>query len=123
MAAMTHQSPAFPVPPTADAGRQIAQLRQVLALVAQIAGRPKVEPLDEAGLDEQARMTGAYDHAAPIVQRRFDALVSETAIWAAAGVEALLAAHSIDNKPQAAAARLAGELETALDEICRLLCA
>ena len=44
--------------------------------------------------------------ALPIVQRRFEALAAETALWAAAGVEALLAAGDAA-PPRAAAARLA----------------
>lgn len=117
---MTHQSPAFEVPATADAGRQVAQLRQVLLLVEQIAGRAPIAG-DDAALDETARLGTAYGDAAPIVQRRFDALVAETAIWAAAGVEALLSANSIERQPQAAAARLADELGRALRAISWLL--
>ena len=118
---MTHQSPAFAMPATNDAGRQVAQLRHVLTLVEQIAGRPAGAEDRDAALDESARISGAYDDAVPIVQRRFDALVAETALWAAAGVEALLAANSPDRQSRGAAAALADELARALRTINRVL--
>lgn len=118
---MTHQSPAFAMPAMNDAGRQVAQLRHVLTLVEQIAGRPDRDQGGDAALDESARISGAYDDAVPIVQRRFDALIAETALWAAAGVEALLAANSPDRQSQGAAAALAHELARALRDIARVL--
>ena len=118
---MTHQPPAFAMPAVNDAGRQVAQLRHVLTLVEQIAGRPALGQGSDAALDESARISGAYDNAVPVVQRRFDALVAETALWAAAGVEALLAANSADRQSKAAAAALADELGRALRDIARVL--
>ncbi|MNC94056.1 hypothetical protein D3C83_108210 [compost metagenome] len=54
------------------------------------------------------------------MQRRFEALANETALWAAAGVEALLA--SGDGAPsRAAAARLARQLDNALAALGALL--
>lgn len=116
---MTHQAPLSPARSGADPGRQLAQLREVLRLVERIAG------LEESGgrdamLDESARVSGAYDRALPVVQRRFDALADETAGWAAAGVEALLAAGR-DDPPRAAAARLAAQLDDAIGELTGLL--
>ena len=117
---MTHHSPSVPAPAGADPGRQIAQLREVLALVQRISGRIPAEHGREAMLDEAARISDAYDRALPVVQRRFDALAGETSGWAAAGVEALLAAGE-STPPKAAAARLASQLDLALSEMASLL--
>lgn len=116
---MSHQAP--PPAPTAgpDPGRQLAQLSEALRLIERIAGRPAMAAGDDE-LDEAARISAAYDAALPVVQRRFETLASETAIWAAAGVEALLAAGQ-SAPPRAAAARLAGRLDAALSEMAALL--
>src|SRR6185295_3379631 len=116
---MTHQAPPSPAPPGADPGRQVAQLREALRLVERIAGRPG-RAADERRLDEAARISEAYDRALPVAQRRFEALAAETAVWAAAGVEALLAAGE-GPRPRAAATRLAAALERALSEMAALL--
>ena len=116
---MTHQAPPSPAPRGADPGRQVAQLREALRLVERIAGRSNVERSD-ASLEEAAQVSEAYDRAAPIVQRRFDALAGETAAWAAAGVEALLAAGGA-NPPRAAAERLADQLERSLSAMTDLV--
>lgn len=110
---MTHQAP--PVSPQggADPGRQLAQLREALRLIERIAGRDSAA---ETGLDEAATVSAAYGRALPVAQRRFDALAAETAIWAAAGVEALLIAGTAA-PPRAAAARLADSLKAALAEL------
>ena len=115
---MTHQARPSPVPPGTDPGRQIAQLREALRLVERLAGRPGAD--QEARLDEAARISEAYDRALPIVRSRFDTLAAETSAWAAAGVEALLAAATAI-PPRAAAARLASALERALAQMGRLL--
>lgn len=114
---MTHQAPPAPATAGPDPGRQIAQLREALRLVERIAGTER--PHDRA-LDEAALISSAWDAALPVVQRRFEALAGETALWAAAGVEALLAA---DGGPpsRAAAARLAQQIETALGALAALL--
>lgn len=116
---MTHQAP----PPTPlagpDPGRQVARLNEALRLIEHIAGRPASPRHDEA-LDEAARISAAYDAALPVAQRRFEALAAETAIWAAAGVEALLAAGEAE-PPRAAAARLAGQLDAALKALAACL--
>jgi hypothetical protein len=119
---MTHQSvPSSAASARVDAGRQVAQLREVLVLVCQLAGRSAPEEPAEAALDESARLAAAYDAAMPILQRRFDALAAETAAWAAAGVAALLAAGRVGEPPKAAAATLADELEKALGRLAKLL--
>jgi hypothetical protein len=114
---MTHQAPPTPATAGPDPGRQIAQLREALRLVERIAGTER--PHDRA-LDEAARISSAWEVALPVVQRRFEALANETALWAAAGVEALLAAGS-GPPSRAAAARLARQIETALGDLAALL--
>ena len=116
---MTHQAPPSSAPPGADPGRQVAQLREALRLVERIAGRPE-SSTHEARLDEAARISEAYERALPVAQRRFESLVAETALWAAAGVEALLGAGHAP-PPRAAAERLALTLERTLNELAALL--
>ena len=116
---MTHQAPFPSAAPGADPGRQVAQLREALRLVERIAGLPD-SAAGDAGLDEAARISAAYDRAVPIIQRRFDALAGETAAWTAAGVEALLAAAQ-SSAPRAAAARLAAQIDQALADLSELL--
>jgi len=115
---MTHQPPPFSAAPAGDPGRQLAQLREVLSHVERLAGRP---PGTDDGLDEAARISAGHDRAPPIVQRRFDALAAESAVWAAAGVEALLAAG--DPPPRAAAARLADAIRAALADMRAMVAA
>ena len=117
---MTHQSASLSSPALVDAGRQIAQLRQVGSLVGQIPGRSATDDQD-AALDENARIAAAYDDAMPILRRRFDALAAETSAWAAAGVAALIAAGRDGEPPKAAAATLADELDRALARLAVLL--
>ena len=114
---MTHQAPPSSASAGPDPGRQIAQLREALQLVERIAGE---EGCRERAFAEAAQISGAYDLALPVVQRRFEALANETALWAAAGVEALLAAG--DGAPsRAAAARLARQVDSALADLGALL--
>lgn len=117
---MTHQAPPSAAPAGSDPGRQVAQLREALRLVERIAGRPATAGADEMHLDEAAQISSFYDHALPVAQRRFDALANETAGWAAAGVEALLASGA-GGPPKAAAARLADSLDRALREMTALI--
>ena len=114
---MTHQAPPSPAASGPDPGRQIAQLHEALRLVERIAGESQAQ---DRALDEAARISDAYDLALPVVQRRFEALAQETALWAAAGVEALLASGPVPPS-RAAASRLAGQLGDALDELAALL--
>ena len=119
---MRHQSHSRSAHVPIDAGRQVAQLREVLRLVEELAGGGPARGAGTAGdaaLDESARIVSLYHAAEPIVQRRFDTLAAETAAWSAAGIEALLAAGA-DRSP-AAARRLASELEGSLDELSALL--
>lgn len=120
---MTHQAPPPSVAPGADPGRQVAQLREALRLVEQISGRGGEAGGDagsDGALDEAALVSDSYDRALPIAQRRFDTLAGETAVWATAGVEALLAAGAAA-PPRAAAARLAAQLDRALSDLKALI--
>ena len=114
---MTHQATPSAASSGADPGRQVAQLHELKRLVERIARRTPAA--QDAALDEAARTSEAYDRAPPIAQRRFDALAAESAAWAAAGVEALLAADG--QTPLAAAGRLADALEDTLSELAALL--
>lgn len=116
---MTHQQHAFSEPMAIAAGQQFARLRHVLDLTRQIAGSPAAGR--DLALDESARVSGAYDAASPIAQRRFDMLVAETAAWAGAGLDALAACDDPRKRPAAAAGRLVDELEFALAGMARLL--
>ena len=100
---------------TADAGGEIAQLRQVLALVEELAGTGG--DVGGPALDEAARVSAAYDAALPIVQRRFDQEAARTARWSAAGLEALVKIAEHDWPVKAAAGRLAEELHKALRKL------
>ena len=117
---MTHQSSDAYVTGSADAGRQIAQLRHVLALVREMAEGPQPASSD-AMLDEDARISSAYSDAYAIVRRRFDALAAETAAWAAAGVRALLAAKELGRPTAGAARQLASDLDRALRTLRNLV--
>ena len=114
---MTHQAPPSPHAAGPDPGRQVAQLREALLLVERLADEQRCR---ERAFNEAAQISGAYDLALPVVQRRFEALASETALWAAAGVEALLASGA-DAPSRAAAARLARQLDDALAGLGALL--
>ena len=116
---MTHQSPPHKAMDGTDAGRQIAQLRHVLGLVEQIGGAPQSFSREQA-LDEAARVSGAYGEALPVVQRRFDAMAAEAAAWAAAGVEALVAAGGRGGTG-AAARRLGQALRATIGDLTALL--
>ena len=114
---MTHQAPVLETGQRPDAAAQLAQLREVQSLVEHIAGRGAAPPAGDAALDEAARAGSAYGDALPVTRRRFDALVAETVAWAAAGVEALTRAGGTP----AAAARLADELEHAIEDLLKML--
>jgi hypothetical protein len=118
---MTHQAPAQPMPLPVEAGQQIAKLRSVLLLVEEMAGASAGSASRDSILDESARLSSAFGLALPIQQRRFEALANETAAWAAAGVEALLACQDAPEPPRVAAAAFAAELDRALAELNRLL--
>ena len=105
-----------------DPGAQIARLAEVLGLVEELAGR-SASPRADAALDEAARVSAADDAAFPVVQRRFDMLASETSAWAAACVEALLVLRERERPTEAAAARLAEELQKALARLRQIVLA
>jgi hypothetical protein len=115
---MTHQSHGQFAGAPLDAGRQFAQLRHVLGLVEELAGRATRGRADDA-LAEGAEVSGVYLNALPIVRRRFDALAAETTAWSAAGVEALLRAGEL--RSRAAASQLANELQRSIADLLKLL--
>jgi hypothetical protein len=104
--------------PGGDPGRQVASLREALLLVRSICGEDDGQGHDLL-LDEAARFSSAYERASPVAQRRFDAVSGEMAAWAAAGVEALLAAG--DAPPAGPARKLAGAMEDGLEWLRQLL--
>jgi predicted NBD/HSP70 family sugar kinase len=116
---MSYQSPTRISNEPIDAGRQLAQLRHVLSLVEELAGRMPASAGGDGALDRAALGSSSYCDALPIVRRRFDALAAETACWSAAAVEALLAAG--EKRSRAAARRVADELQAALDALTSLL--
>jgi hypothetical protein len=115
---MTHQSPPSRALPGGDPGRQVASLREALVLVRSLCGEDPASGGDEL-LDEAAWFSSAYEQASPVAKRRFDAMAGEMADWAAAGVEALLAAG--EGPPPAPARRLAVNLEDGLTRLRLLL--
>jgi hypothetical protein len=95
----------------------VAELRQVLCLVSEMAGRP----LPSDALDEDARMAAAYAEALPIVQVCFDRLGAETTAQATAGIKALIAIRDSGRPTRAAAARLADSLAGSLGRLAAIL--
>jgi hypothetical protein len=114
---MRHQWPIEKQPETSSGGREFAELRHVLALAQEIAGRSSSSG---DALDELARMSSDYERASAIVQRHFDALAAETAAWAAVGIKALMASGS-SHRSRAAAARLADELGRAVKRLGKIV--
>jgi hypothetical protein len=110
-----HDVPLY-APGLADAGGQVAQLREVLALVEEIAGA-RSQACGDAALEEAARVSAAYAAAPPVAQRRFDGRAAATARWAAAGVETLLRLQERGRPAAPAAAALAEALHRALGEL------
>jgi hypothetical protein len=110
-----HDVPLY-APGLADAGGQVAQLREVLALVEEIAGA-RAEARGDAALEEAARVSAAYAAAPPVAQRRFDERAAAAARWAAAGVETLLRLQERGRSAGPAAAALADALHRALKEL------
>ena len=114
---MTHQSFDLHQATPIGAGAQVAHLRHVLALVEELADGARRGPAGYEQLEQAARISAAYERSAPIVRRRFDALAEETATWATAAIDALLAAQAAGEAPRAAAGQLARDLEAALGEL------
>jgi hypothetical protein len=117
--AMKHEQRSTVAPGLADAGGEVAQLRQVLRLVEEIAGTSSA-PAD-AALDQAARIGAAYERALPIDQRRFDLHAADTARWAAAGLQALLQIGEQGRPCRPAARAVAERLARALSELERIL--
>jgi len=112
--------PALSFPPDPDdAGTRLLKLREVLALVEEIACLPASRRGN--GEAEASAMQAAWDRAPPIARLLHDRLAAATAAQAAAGVEALLASVDAGRPAAAAAARLAALLGVALDRMGRPL--
>jgi len=114
---VTREAPHY-APGCADVGAELARLRQVLALVEELAGRSA--PSD-AALNDAAELSARYAAALPIDPKRFDTLASETARWATAGVEVLVKLDEGGLTVRNAAGRLAEELEKALRALAQRL--
>jgi hypothetical protein len=112
---MKHAQGAYVAPGLVDAGAEVAQLRQVLLLVEEIAGGAQAR--SDAALDQAARIGAAYEQALPIDQRRFDQHAADTARWAAAGLQALLQIEEQGRPCRAAAKVVAERLSRALGEL------
>jgi hypothetical protein len=110
-----HDVPLY-APGLADAGGQVAQLREVLALVEEIAGA-RTSARGDAQLEEAARVSAAYAASPPLAQRRFDERAAAAARWAAAGVETLLRLQERGRPSAPAAAALADALRKSLGEL------
>jgi hypothetical protein len=95
----------------------VAELRQVLRLVCEIAGKPLPAP----SLDEDARIVSAYADALPIVRVCFDRLAAETTAQATAGIKALIAIRDAGRPGRAAAGRLADSLAASLGRLGTIL--
>jgi hypothetical protein len=125
--AMSHyQAPPAPIGEEADAANALLRLRNVLALVERMTGEPASGwsrlGAAEASLDEGAMLAAAYAHAPTIARRRFDALASETAGFAAAGLHALIRHKERTGHDSAPAARqLAGDMRQSIDAMTSLI--
>ena len=117
---MTQPWTAAEQPGLADAGAQVAQLRQILALVEEIAGRPSG---GDGALDEAARIAAAYEAALPIDRRRFDRAAWAAVAGASAGASALVTLEERAAPVRPAAERLADELRKRLRELGEILSA
>lgn len=106
-----------PVGERTDPADAIARLHAVRGMVASMAGF--VPPPNPHVLDESA-LAAAYGTAPGVVRRRVDALVRETAGFAGTGL-AMLSRHAMAPGRRTGAARLAAEMDDALNAIERLL--
>lgn len=105
-------------PAESEPGRLLAQLANVRALIGQMAG--ETPPTTEESLDRAARIDTAYWTAEPVVQKRFDAIAGETAVWAAAAAQALMRSGTVAPR-KAPAALLASEIAGAQRRMERVL--
>jgi hypothetical protein len=113
---MTQQG--SPIEAMQGSAADVAELRQVLRLVSEMAGRPLAAP---DALDEDARIASAYADALPIVRVCFDRLASEATAQATAGIRALIAIRDAGRPTRAAAARLADSLAGSLGRLAVIL--
>lgn len=94
-------------------GRQLLQLRAVLALVEGIAGESGAGAAEDDPSDRQ--LMHAYARASGVAQRRYDVLAGETATFAATGIDALIRHKAVTGAEAAAGAvQLAAELRRAI---------
>lgn len=100
---------------TDDAAQRLGRLVGALGLVEQLAGESGELPADPIAI------AAGYQQAGPIARRRFDALIAETAAFAAAGIEILLRQRQGRGECRVAAARLANEMRTAIAEMIALV--
>ncbi|ARS28006.1 hypothetical protein [Sphingomonas sp. KC8] len=103
--------------PVADGpDERFARLAGALALVARLSGDAQAAP------PVPADAAADYAMAGPIARRRFDALATETAAFAAAGIEILLRQRSTRGGDcRAAAAQLAAEMRTAMTAMMQVI--
>ena len=96
----------------------IAQLRAILAVVDELAGRSAAAPLQEDPATLDARYAGAPD----LIRARYARAASRTASFSAAGVAALIAANpGTEQARRSAAEYLAGEMRHAIRKMVAAL--
>jgi uncharacterized tellurite resistance protein B-like protein len=127
---MTHyQVQNHPVADDSDAISALVRLRGALALVERMAEGANSLPdkplvLDHQALDDGATLTLAYANASSVARRRFDALASEAAGFAAAGLKALIQYKQRTGRECAPAAReLADEMSRSIAAMSRIITA
>jgi len=127
---MTHyQVQNYPPADDGDAISALVRLRGALALVERMAEGANTLPenpalLDQQALDDGATLTLAYANASSVARRRFDALASEAAGFAAAGLKALIQYKQRTGKECAPAARqLADEMGRSITAMSRIITA
>jgi hypothetical protein len=122
---MNHShAPARPTVSDGDAARGIERLRTILALIERMASAPAdgSAAINEASLEESARLAIAYANAPTITRRRYEALAGETAAYAAAGLAALIRHTERTGRDCApAAAHLAAEMRRSIATLAGLL--
>lgn len=103
-------------PPYAEAMARLASIRHALRLVEPHGGGPAPDP----ECDEQFGL--AWQQASAASRRCCDARCGRVIAGAAAGLDALLAAHDGERAPNPAASRrLAEDIRASLEEICAVL--
>lgn len=110
-----------------DAISALARLRGALALVERMGEGAAALPrgamtFDQQALDDGAMLALAYANASSVARRRFDALASEAAAFAAAGIRALIQYKDRTGEDCAPAARqLADEMSRSIAAMMRLI--